>query len=116
MLDRLASQSWHLRGAPVASVEALQTLAALLHDGAGDLGEASQSRDSGAASGSQEAIPGDAHATPTDTAATDLFAHPSDADPVPTTLPDGARVTLTKLMVRLILDHAVGAQPDGGAA
>ena len=43
----------------------------------------------------------------------DLFAHPSDADPVPTphwqTLPDEARVTLTRLMVRLILDHADGA-------
>jgi hypothetical protein len=44
----------------------------------------------------------------------DLFAHPSDAaaDPASTphwqTLPDEARVTLTRLMVRLILDHAVG--------
>lgn len=43
----------------------------------------------------------------------DLFAHPSDDDSVPPhwqTLPEEARVTLTKLMVRLILDHAVGAQ------
>ena len=44
----------------------------------------------------------------------DLFAHPSAANPVPTppwqTLPDEARVTLTRLMVRLILDHAVAAQ------
>ena len=52
----------------------------------------------------------------------DLFAHPSNAEPVPTpqwqTLPDEARVTLTKLMVRLILDHADGssASTDGGAA
>ena len=44
----------------------------------------------------------------------DLFAHPSDADPVPAphwqTLPDEARVTLTGLMVRLIIEHAVGAR------
>ncbi len=44
----------------------------------------------------------------------DLFAHPSDADLVPTphwqTLPEEARVTLTRLMVRLILDHAAEAQ------
>ena len=44
----------------------------------------------------------------------ELFARPSDADLVPTphwqTLPEEARVTLTELMVRLILDHTVGAQ------
>lgn len=44
----------------------------------------------------------------------DLFAHPRDADPVPAphwpTLPEEARVTLSELMVRLILDHAAGAQ------
>jgi hypothetical protein len=43
----------------------------------------------------------------------DLFAHPCDAEPAPTphwrTLPDEARLTLTELMVRLILDHADGA-------
>lgn len=43
----------------------------------------------------------------------DLFARPSDADLVPAphwqTLPEEAQVTLTELMVRLILDHAVGA-------
>ena len=44
----------------------------------------------------------------------DLFAHPSAADPVPTppwqTVRDEARVMLTRLMVRLILEHAVGAR------
>jgi len=44
----------------------------------------------------------------------ELFPHPSDADPVPAphwqTLPEAARVTLTELMIRLILDHAAGAQ------
>ncbi len=44
----------------------------------------------------------------------ELFAQPNDADPVPAphwlTLPEEARVTLTELMVRLILDHAAGAQ------
>ena len=44
----------------------------------------------------------------------ELFARPSDADLVPAphwqTLPEDARVTLTELMVRLILDHAAGAQ------
>ena len=43
----------------------------------------------------------------------ELFARPSDADLVPAphweTLPEEARVTLTELMVRLILDHS-GAQ------
>jgi hypothetical protein len=44
----------------------------------------------------------------------ELFAHPSDAEllqaPHWQTLPEEARVMLTELMVRLILDHAVGAQ------
>jgi hypothetical protein len=43
----------------------------------------------------------------------DLFAHPNDTDPVPPhwqALPEEARVTLTGLMIRLILDHVVGAQ------
>ena len=44
----------------------------------------------------------------------ELFARPSDADLVPAPhwemLPEEARVTLTELMVRLILDHAAGAQ------
>jgi hypothetical protein len=44
----------------------------------------------------------------------ELFARPSDAVLVPAphwqTLPEEARVTLTELMVRLILDHATGAQ------
>lgn len=44
----------------------------------------------------------------------DLFAHPSDPDLVPTPrwqmLPEDARVTLTELMIRLILDHAAGVQ------
>ena len=44
----------------------------------------------------------------------DLFAHPSAVDPIPTppwqTLPDEARVRLTGLMVRLILEHAAGAR------
>jgi len=43
----------------------------------------------------------------------ELFAHPSDADLAPAphwqTLPEEARVTLTGLMVRLILDHTDGA-------
>ena len=43
----------------------------------------------------------------------ELFAHPSDADLAPAphwqTLPEEARVRLTGLMVRLILDHADGA-------
>ena len=72
MFDRVGDQSWQVGPAPVASVAALGALAALLHDAAGVCGGASQSRDSSAASGSQEAIPGDAHATPTDTAATRL--------------------------------------------
>ena len=72
MFDRVGDQYWQVRTAPVASVAALGALAALLHDAAGVCGGASQSRDSSAASGSQEAIPGDAHATPTDTAATRL--------------------------------------------
>ncbi|HBM60567.1 MAG TPA: hypothetical protein DD444_15390 [Citreicella sp.] len=44
----------------------------------------------------------------------ELFTRPSDADPVPAphwqTLPEEARVTLTELMTRLILDHAAGAR------
>ncbi|MFN4101075.1 MAG: hypothetical protein ACK4GT_14995 [Pararhodobacter sp.] len=44
----------------------------------------------------------------------ELFTRLSDADPVPAphwqTLPEEARVTLTELMIRLILDHAAGAQ------
>ena len=44
----------------------------------------------------------------------ELFTRPSDADLVPAphwqTLPEEARVTLTELMIRLILDHATGAQ------
>lgn len=43
----------------------------------------------------------------------ELFVHPTDADLVPAphwqTLPEDARVTLTELMVRLILDHAASA-------
>lgn len=45
----------------------------------------------------------------------ELFTRPSDADlllaPHWQTLPEEARVTLTELMIRLILDHASGAQP-----
>jgi hypothetical protein len=44
----------------------------------------------------------------------ELFARPSDPDLIPAphwqALPEEARVTLTKLMVRLILDYAAGAQ------
>jgi hypothetical protein len=44
----------------------------------------------------------------------ELFARPSDADlaaaPHWQTLPEKARVTLTELMVRLIVDHATGAR------
>lgn len=43
----------------------------------------------------------------------DLFDPPCAAEPIPTpqwqNLPDEARLTLTELMVRLILDHADGA-------
>jgi len=42
----------------------------------------------------------------------DLFARPSDVEPVPLhwqMLPEEVRVTLTTLMVRLILDHVAGA-------
>lgn len=41
----------------------------------------------------------------------DLFDPPCDAEPTPQwqSLPDEARLTLTELMVRLILDHADGA-------
>ena len=72
MFDRVAGQCWQVAAAPVASVAALEALTALLHDATGICGGASESRDSSAASESQEAIPGDAHATPTDTAATRL--------------------------------------------
>ena len=45
----------------------------------------------------------------------ELFTRPSDADLVSAphwqTLPEEARVTLTELMIRLILDHAACAQP-----
>ena len=44
----------------------------------------------------------------------ELFTRPSDADLVPAphwqTLPEEVWVTLTELMIRLILDHAAGAQ------
>jgi hypothetical protein len=43
----------------------------------------------------------------------DLFARPSDVEPVPLhwqMLPEEVRGTLTKLMIRLILDHAAEAQ------
>jgi hypothetical protein len=41
----------------------------------------------------------------------DLFARPSDVEPVPLhwqMLPEEVRVTLTTLMVRLILEHVAG--------
>jgi hypothetical protein len=43
----------------------------------------------------------------------DLFARPSDVEPVPPhwqMLPKEVRGTLTELMIRLILDHAAEAQ------
>ena len=44
----------------------------------------------------------------------ELFTRPSDADLVSEphwqTLPEETQVTLTELMIRLIFDHAVGAQ------
>ena len=44
----------------------------------------------------------------------DLFDPPSDPERIPTpqwqSLPDEARLTLTKLMVRLILDHGAASQ------
>lgn len=44
----------------------------------------------------------------------ELFTRHSGADVVPAphwqTLPEEARVTLTELMIRMILDHAAGAQ------
>lgn len=43
----------------------------------------------------------------------DLFGPPCNAEPVPTppwqSLPDEARLTLTELLARLLLDHADGA-------
>jgi hypothetical protein len=76
MFDRVASQGWQVRATPVASVAALGALAALLHDAAGIRDGAPQTRDSSAASGSQEAIPGDADATPTDTTTTRVVRPP----------------------------------------
>lgn len=67
MFDRAACQCWHVGATPVASVAALRVLAALLHDAAGVRDGASQMPDSSAASSSQQAIPGDADATPAST-------------------------------------------------
>ena len=76
MFDRVASQSWQLRTAPLASVAALAVLRALLSDAAEVCGDPSRSRDLSAASDSQKAIPGDVHATPTDTTTTRLVRRP----------------------------------------
>ena len=75
MFDRAACQCWHVGVTPVASVTALRALAALLHDAAGVRDGASQMPGSSAASSSQQAIPGDADATPTSTT-TARVVHP----------------------------------------
>ncbi len=75
MFDRAACQCWQVGVTPVASVAALRALAALLHDAAGIREGASQTPDSSAASSCQEAIPGDADATPTSTTTTRVV-HP----------------------------------------
>jgi hypothetical protein len=75
MFDREAGQCWQVGVTPVASVAALRALAALLHDAAGTRDIVSQTPDSSATSSSQEAIPGDADATPTSTTTTRVV-HP----------------------------------------
>jgi hypothetical protein len=114
MFYRAGSQGWQAGTTPAASAAALGALGALLHDVAGVRDGTRPTRDSSAASGSQGSIPRDADATSTETTTARGVRPPSVADLVPTPywqmLPEDARVTLTELMIRLILDHAAGAQ------
>jgi hypothetical protein len=102
IFDRGAGQCWQVGVTPVASVGALRALAALLHDAAGVRDGASQTPDSSAASSSQEAIPGDADPTPTNTTTIRVVHPPQRRRSVPAphwqTLPEEARVTLTELI------------------
>ena len=122
MFDRAVSQGWQVGATPAASVAALGALAALLHDGAGVRDGAAQTRGSSAASGSQETIPGDADATPTETTKARVVRPPQRRRSGPgATLGDPARGGAGDA------DQANGpldprshrrssASPDGGAA
>lgn len=83
MFDRAACQCWQVAVTPVASVAALRALAALLHDAAGVRDGASQMPDLSATSSSQQAIPGDADATPTSTTTARVVHSPQRRRPGP---------------------------------
>ena len=122
MFDRAASQGWQVGATPAASVAALGALAALLHDGAGVRDGAAQTRGSSAASGSQEAIPGDADATPTETTTARVVRPPQRRRSGPgATLGDAARrgagnADRADSPLGPRSHRCSSASPDGGAA
>lgn len=114
MFDRAACQCWQVGVRPATSVVALQTLAALLHDAAGVRDGASRTPDSSATSSSQQAIPGDADATPTSTTTARVVQPPQRRRSGPgAALADtagGGAGDADRLITRLILDHVTDAQ------
>lgn len=118
MFDRATSQSWQLGSAPVASVATLASLAAVLNDTLAARDKPSELRDPGAASDSRRRFREKAMPRRSTLQQLDLFDPPSGrerfATPQWRSLPDAARLTLTALMTRLILDHADGGAAEGG--
>ena len=114
MFDRAARATWRVGAAPYVDLAALGALATLLQDVAAVSDAPSQLRDSSAALGSHDANRGDVHAAPASTRHSqfDLFSDPHAVEAAQTpqwqALPDETRQALTKLMVRLILDHVDG--------
>lgn len=112
MFDRAASAAWQIGAAPHVDIAALRALATLLQDVTPASGTLSQMRDSSAALGSHDRIGEMSMPRQLTTYQFDLFSNPHDVEtrrtPQWQTLPAETRRTLTKLMVRLILDHADG--------
>jgi hypothetical protein len=111
MFDRAASAAWRVGAAPRVDIAVLRALATLLRDVTPASAAPSQTWDSSAALGSHDANRGDVHAAPTQDIQFDLFAIPHAAlEQMPQwqALPAETRRTLTKLMARLLLDHADG--------
>ncbi|WP_245518923.1 MULTISPECIES: hypothetical protein [unclassified Mesorhizobium] len=112
MFDRAVCTAWRIAAAPHVDPRTLGVLVTLLQDATANSHTPSQLEDSGAASGPHDANRGEVHAAPAYDISVRSVSNPHDAQtaqmPPWQALPEETRLTLTKLMVRLILDHVDG--------
>ena len=112
MFDQAARATWRVGAVPYVDLAALGALATLLQDVVAVSGAPSQLRDSSAALGSHDANRGDVHAAPAQDIPVRSVLQSARPETTQTpqwqALPVETRRTLTRLMVRLILDHVDG--------